>query len=122
MTRQPAEPLRLDYLIRAGAVHSMSGPTYRSVGLSGRRIVAVSAESDGLDDLAGRDTTIVDSDDLTLLPAFADSHEHLMEASRNTLKVPVDRGEVRRGIHRPRPRGRPSRCAWRVGSDLDRLA
>lgn len=69
----------------------MSGRTYRCVGLSGQRIVAVSADSDGLDDLAGRDTTIVDSDDLTLLPAFADSHEHLMEASRNTLKVPVDR-------------------------------
>jgi predicted amidohydrolase YtcJ len=25
-----------------------------------------------------------------LLPAFADSHEHLMEASRNTLLVPID--------------------------------
>jgi acetyl esterase len=29
MTRQPAEPLRLDRLIRAGAVHSMTGETYR---------------------------------------------------------------------------------------------
>jgi predicted amidohydrolase YtcJ len=26
----------------------------------------------------------------TVLPAFADSHEHLMEAIRNTLVVPVD--------------------------------
>jgi predicted amidohydrolase YtcJ len=26
-----------------------------------------------------------------VLPAFADSHEHLMEASRNTLTVPVER-------------------------------
>jgi predicted amidohydrolase YtcJ len=91
MTRQPAEPLRLDYLIRAGAIHSMSGPTYRCVGLTGPRIAAVSAEPDGLDDLVGSDTTTVDARDLTLLPAFADSHEHLMEASRNALKVPVDR-------------------------------
>jgi predicted amidohydrolase YtcJ len=91
MTREPAQPLRLDYLIRAGAIHSMSGPTYRSVGLSGSRIAAVSAQPDGLDDLVGTHTTIVDATDLTLLPAFADSHEHLMEASRNTLKVPVDR-------------------------------
>src|SRR5215469_13626647 len=91
MTRLPAEPLRLDYLIRAGAAHSMTGTTYRAVGLAGPRIAAVSECSDGLDDLAGRDTTIVDAGDLTLLPAFADSHEHLMEASRNTLKVPVDR-------------------------------
>ena len=33
----------------------------------------------------------MDAGDLTVLPAFADSHEHLMEASRNTLLVPVDR-------------------------------
>jgi predicted amidohydrolase YtcJ len=91
MTRLPAEPLRLDYLIRAGAAHSMTGGTYRAVGLAGPRIAAVSEYPDGLDDLAGGDTTIVDAGDLTLLPAFADSHEHLMEASRNTLKVPVDR-------------------------------
>src|SRR5215472_5519719 len=45
----------------------------------------------GLDDLAGHGTTVVDAGDLTLLPAFADSHEHLMEASRNTLLVPVDK-------------------------------
>jgi predicted amidohydrolase YtcJ len=91
VNRQPAEPLRLDYLIKAGAAHSMTGATYRAVGLYGTRIAAVSPDPDGLDDLAGRDTTTVDAGDLTLLPAFADSHEHLMEASRNTLKVPVDR-------------------------------
>jgi len=90
MTRQPAEPLRLDYLIKAGAVHSMTGETYRSVGLRGPEIVAVSADLAGLDDLAGGGTAVVDAGDLTLLPAFADSHEHLMEASNNTLLVPVD--------------------------------
>src|SRR5215471_11014432 len=90
MTREPAEPLRLDYLIRAGAAHSMTGVTYRSVGVWGPEIVAVSAEADGLDDLAGRGTVVADASDLTLLPAFADSHEHLVEASRNTLLVPVD--------------------------------
>ena len=93
MTREPAEPLQLDYQIRAGAVHSMTGETYRSVGVRGAEIVAVSDEPDGLDDLAGGDTVVVDAGDLTLLPAFADSHEHLMEASRNTLLVPV--GEAR---------------------------
>ena len=31
MTREPAEPLRLDYLIRAGTIHSMTGKTYCSV-------------------------------------------------------------------------------------------
>jgi len=93
MTREPAEPLRLDYLIRAGSVHSMTGETYRSVGVRGPEIAAVSAEPEGLDDLAGAGTAVVDAGDLTLLPAFADSHEHLMEASRNMLLVPV--GEAR---------------------------
>jgi hypothetical protein len=46
-TRLPAEPLRLDRLIRAGAIYSMTGDTYRSVGLRGPEIVAVSTEPDG---------------------------------------------------------------------------
>jgi len=91
MTREPAEPLRLDYLIRAGAIHSMTGETYRSLGVRSAEIVAVSADLNGLDDLAGGGTAVVEAGDLTLLPAFADSHEHLMEASRNTLLVPVDK-------------------------------
>jgi predicted amidohydrolase YtcJ len=91
MTREPAEPLRLDYLIRAGAIHSMTGEIYRSVGLRGPEIAAVSADLDGLDDLAGAATHVVDAGELTVLPAFADSHEHLMEASHNTLLVPVDK-------------------------------
>src|SRR5215813_8412981 len=90
MTREPAEPLRLDYLIKAGAIHSLTGETYRSVGLRGPEIVAVSPEPDGLDDLAGQATVLADAGDLTVLPAFSDSHEHLMEASRNTLLLPVD--------------------------------
>ena len=90
MTCEPAEPLRLDYLIRAGTIHPMTGETYHSVGVRGPEIVAVSADVDGLDDLPGVGTVVVDAGDLTLLPAFADSHEHLMEASRNTLLLPVD--------------------------------
>src|SRR5215467_10514058 len=90
MTREPAEPLRLDYLIKAGAIHSMTGETYRCVGVRGPEIAAVSADLDGLDDLARAATRVVDAGEFTVLPAFADSHEHLMEASRNTLLVPVD--------------------------------
>ena len=90
MTREPAEPLRLDYLIKARAIHSMTGETYRSAGLRGPEIVAVSPDPGGLDDLAGPATVVADAGDLTVLPAFSDSHEHLMEASRNTLLVPVD--------------------------------
>src|SRR5215472_4741974 len=89
--RLPAEPLRVDRLIRAHAIHSMTGETYRSVGLRGAEIAAVSEDPDGLDALAGQATVVVEADDLTVLPAFADSHEHLIEASRNTLLVPVDK-------------------------------
>jgi hypothetical protein len=73
MTREPAEPLRLDYLIRAGAIHSMTGDTYRCVGVRGPEIVAVSPDPDGLDDLAGTATHVVDAGELTVPPAFADS-------------------------------------------------
>src|SRR5262249_22539781 len=61
------------------------------LGLRGAEIVVVSSEPDGLDDLAGDGTTKVDAGDLTLLPAFADAHEHLKEASANMLLVPVDK-------------------------------
>src|SRR5215472_4821765 len=91
MSRMPSDPLTLDRLIRGGTVHSLEGPVYRSVGLRGAEIVAVSDEPDGLDDLTGPATAVADAGGLTVLPAFADSHEHLLEASRNTLLVPVDR-------------------------------
>lgn len=66
MTRQPAERLRLDCLTRAGAVHCMTGRTYRGGGVRGTDIVAVSADIDGLDDLAGPGTIVVDARDLCL--------------------------------------------------------
>src|SRR5215468_983840 len=91
MTSEPAEPLRLDFLIKAGAIHAMTGQTYRSVGVRGPEIVAVSPDPDGLDYLAGHVTVVADAGDLTVLPAFSDAHEHLKEASSNTLLVPVDR-------------------------------
>jgi predicted amidohydrolase YtcJ len=59
--------------------------------LRGAEIVATAADSHGLDHLCGEGTLVVDANDLTVMPAFADSHEHPMEASRNTLLVPVDR-------------------------------
>ena len=53
----------------------------------------MSAEPDGLDDLAGTGTVRVDAGELTVLSVFAHSREHLMEASRNTLRVPVGRAK-----------------------------
>ena len=122
MTRQPAEPPLLDYLIKAGAIHSMTGETYRCVGLRGPEIVAVSADLAGLDDLAGGGTAVVDASDLTLLPAFADSHEHLMEASRNTLLVPVDKARSVAEFTGMVAEAARAAATGAVGRDLDRLA
>jgi len=83
--------MRLDYLIKARAVHSMTGDIFRSVGVHGAAIVAVSPEIGGLDDMVSSSTLVAEVGDLTVWPAFADSHEHLVEASRNSLLVPVDR-------------------------------
>lgn len=74
-------PPRLDRLIRARAIHAMTGPVYRSVGISADRIAAVGEGAHDSDERAGPDTTITDAGDLTLLPAFSDSHEHLLEAT-----------------------------------------
>lgn len=72
MTREPAEPMRLDYLIKAGTIHTMTGDTYRSVGLRGPEIAAVSPEPDGLDDLAGPGTIHADLVACPIDPLTAD--------------------------------------------------
>jgi predicted amidohydrolase YtcJ len=54
-------------------------------------IIAVSEDPHGLDGLIGPSTKVVERSDLTLLPAFFDTHNHLFEAALNALLVPVDR-------------------------------
>jgi hypothetical protein len=49
----------IDRLIRAHQIHSMTGQSYRAVGLRGMEIVAVSTESSGLDDLVTARTHIL---------------------------------------------------------------
>jgi predicted amidohydrolase YtcJ len=53
-------PRLVDLLIRAGAIHTMSGdPTpLRSIAIRGDTIIAVSARSDGLDDILAADTRV----------------------------------------------------------------
>ena len=70
----------IDTLIRAGAIYSMARDrgVYRSIVLRGGRIVALSSGPNGLDGLISSDTRIVDDASLTLLPAFIDTHNHLL--------------------------------------------
>ena len=81
-----------DVLIRAGSIHTMSfdGGALRAIALRGDSIVALSGAVNGLDDLVTPDTRVVDDPSLTVLPAFNDTHNHLLEATRNATFLPVN--------------------------------
>src|SRR5262249_3689884 len=49
---------------------------------------------DGLDGLISAVTHVVDDPKLTILPAFNDTHNHLLEATRNATFVPVNRAHT----------------------------
>jgi predicted amidohydrolase YtcJ len=53
-------------------------------------VVAVSDDRDGLDALASEGTKVVDDPDLTVLPAFFDIHEHLLDSARNLARVRLE--------------------------------
>ncbi|MFI9387016.1 amidohydrolase [Kutzneria sp. NPDC052558] len=80
-----------DLVIRAAAVHTLvpgQGPQ-RAVAVRGDRIVAVSAEPDGLDTAVTARTAVLDLPGATVLPSFDDTHTHLMFAGRGAHDVPV---------------------------------
>lgn len=83
--------LAADRVLRVGAAHSMARTreVHRAVAVRGTEIVAVAPDPHGLDGLVGAATRVVDGPDLTLLPAFCDAHEHLLESAKNTALVPV---------------------------------
>jgi predicted amidohydrolase YtcJ len=86
-------PLRLaDLLIRAAAIYSMAQDraVYQAIAIRDEWIVAVSQDPHGLDGLISADTQVLDAPDLTILPAFEDTHNHLMLAAQNMGLVPVD--------------------------------
>ena len=66
---------------------------YRAIALRDEKIVGVSADAHGLDELITAGTHILDDQRLTLLPAFYDTHNHLREATHNLTFVPVDRAQ-----------------------------
>jgi predicted amidohydrolase YtcJ len=80
-----------DLLMRVGAAYSMDarGTIHRAVAVEGDRVAAVSTDPRGLDDLISTRTRVLDNPQLTLLPAFFDNHNHLNEASLNSLFVQV---------------------------------
>ena len=63
---------------------------YRAIAIRDEWIVGVSDDPDGLDGLSDPRTRVLDVPTLTLLPAIFDTHEHLLESSRNLALVQVD--------------------------------
>ncbi|MFJ9694435.1 amidohydrolase [Kitasatospora sp. NPDC101183] len=86
-------PEQADLLIRAAAVHTLTPgePPRRAVAVTGGRITALAADPDGLDALIGPGTEVVDAPEATVLPAFDDTHTHLILAGHSVHGVPVHR-------------------------------
>ncbi|WEO99181.1 amidohydrolase [Streptomyces sp. FXJ1.172] len=80
-----------DLLIRAGAVHTLvpGQVPQRALAVRGDRIAAVSADPHGLDHLVTEKTEVRDLPGATVLPAFDDTHTHLIFAALGAQDVPV---------------------------------
>ena len=85
-----------DLIVDAQTVHTMAGeaPPVTSLAIRDGRIAAT-AVADGRDELIaawrGPGTVMIDEPGLVVLPAFVDTHNHLMLAGQNILGVPVSR-------------------------------
>jgi predicted amidohydrolase YtcJ len=86
------EPRLADLIVKAGRVYSMNEErdVHRALAVRDGWIVAVSGERDGLDALASPATHVLDDPELTLLPAFFDTHEHLLDSARNLARVRLE--------------------------------
>ncbi|MEV6974996.1 amidohydrolase [Kitasatospora sp. NPDC093806] len=86
-------PAPADLLVRAAAVHTLvpGEPPHRAIAVTGGRITALSPDPAGLDELIGPGTEVVDAPDATVLPAFDDTHTHLILAGHSVHGVPVHR-------------------------------
>jgi predicted amidohydrolase YtcJ len=97
-TGAPARGVILaNHIVKAGCVYALDAErhTFRSLAVPDGWIVAASQDADGLDALADARTHVVDRPDLTVLPAFFDIHEHLLESGRNLARVQAqDAGSI----------------------------
>jgi hypothetical protein len=85
-----------DLIVDASTVHTMADGASPVTVLAVRdgRIAATAGPGDRGDLLAswrGPDTVMIDDQGLAVLPAFVDTHNHLMLAAQNILGVPVSR-------------------------------
>ena len=80
-----------DLLIRAGAVHTLvpGQAPQRALAVRGDRISALAADRNDLDSWVTEGTTVLDLPGAVVLPAFDDTHTHLIFAGRSAHDVPV---------------------------------
>ena len=85
-----------DVLIRAAAVHTLvpGQEPQRAVAVLGDRIVALSPDPQGLDAWVTEHTSVHDLPEATVLPAFDDTHTHLIFAGYSAHDVPVHRART----------------------------
>ncbi len=94
-----------DLIIAAGTVHAMAAGAapVTAIAVHGGRIAAT-AGPDDQDDLVaawrGQGTVVIDDPELVVLPAFVDTHNHLMLAAQNILGVPVSQATDIAGLVR----------------------
>jgi predicted amidohydrolase YtcJ len=83
--------IKADLLIRAKKIHTLQPelPAQRSLAVLGQHIFAISESQSGLDHLIGPKTHVINEIDSTVLPAFDDTHTHLMLAAQMQVDVPV---------------------------------
>jgi predicted amidohydrolase YtcJ len=92
-----------DLIVNAASAHTMAddAPPATTFAILDGMIAAV-AGADGRRDLLsvwrGPDTVMLDDPGLTVLPAFVDTHNHLMLAAQNILGVPVSQAADIRGL------------------------
>ena len=87
--------LTADLVVRAGQIYTMDPAVPEAAGLAVRdgQIVAVARDAAELDEQTGPDTTVLGGDNVVVLPAFIDTHNHLMLSAHNVLGVPVSTAE-----------------------------
>ncbi len=94
-----------DLIVVASTVHTMAAdaPPASAVAIRGGK-VAATAGPDGHGELLaawrGRGTVVIDDPGLVVLPAFVDTHNHLVLAAQNILGVPVSQAADIPGVVR----------------------
>jgi predicted amidohydrolase YtcJ len=80
-----------DLVIRAAAVHTLAPgqSPQRSLAVRGDRLAALSPDPNGIDHWISGRTTVYDLPEAAVLPAFDDTHTHLIFAGHGAHDVPV---------------------------------